>query len=126
MQPVKEQFELSNIRFDVVESKAAVSWIFASQKWKGALNDIDQSFRFYERLLTKKDVIAELEISDRDFNLLLPDHDFYGTFNALNNEMGFVNRVVFQAIYPRLVVQFKQEVALAAPKQADFVVTVDR
>lgn len=86
---------------------------------------VDQSFRFYNRPLNKKDVIAELEISDRDFNLLLLDPDFSGTFNALNNETGFVNRGVFQAIYPSVVLKFKQETKLAAPKEADFVVTVD-
>ncbi|RYZ81514.1 MAG: hypothetical protein EOP04_23845 [Proteobacteria bacterium] len=86
---------------------------------------VDQSFRFYNRPLNRKDVIAELEISDRDFNLLLLDPDFSGTFNALNNETGFVNRGVFQAIYPSVVLKFKQEIKLTAPKEADFVVTVD-
>jgi hypothetical protein len=86
---------------------------------------IDQAFRFYNRPLNKKDVIAELEMSERDFTLLLLDPDFSGTFNALNNDTGFVNRGVFQAIYPSVVLKFKQEQQLAAPKEADFVVTVD-
>jgi len=86
---------------------------------------IDQSFRFYNRALTKKDVIAELDISEKDFAQLLIDPNFSGTFNALNTDKGSVNRGVFQAIYPAVVAAIKQDFKTEAPKSADFVVTVD-
>jgi len=86
---------------------------------------VDAAYRFYNRPLTKKDVIAELDISDRDFQTLLVDPGFNGVFNPLNNETGFINRGVFQAIYPSVVAKFKQDIELAVPAQADFVVTTD-
>ena len=86
---------------------------------------VDQAFRFYNRPLTKKDVEAELDISDRDFELLLVDPEFSGTFNALNSETGSLNRGVFQAIYPTVVAKFKQDLKLVKPKANDFVVTAD-
>ncbi len=86
---------------------------------------VDLTFRFYNRPLTKKDVLAELDITDRDFSLLLLDPQFSGIFNALNNETGFINRGVFQAIYPSVIAKFKQDVLVTPPAIADFVVTQD-
>lgn len=86
---------------------------------------IDAAYRFYNRPLTKKDVMAELGLAERDFNLILVDPQFSGVFNPLNNETGSIDRAVFQAIYPDVVERFKQEVILEEPEEADFVVDAD-
>lgn len=86
---------------------------------------IDQAFRVYNRALTKKDVMAELDLSEKEFAQLLVDPEFNGTFNPLNSPEGSINRGVFQAIYPAVAASFKQGFEAEAPKLADFVVTVD-
>lgn len=86
---------------------------------------IDQAFRFYNRALTKKDVLAELDVSEQEFAQILADPEFSGTFNPLTSERGAINRGVFQAIYATVAESFKQGFETEKPKDADFVVTVD-
>lgn len=86
---------------------------------------IDASFRFYNRPLSKKDVIAELGLNERDFALLLVDPQFSGVFNALNSDSGFITRPVFQSVYADVVERFKQDVILTRPDEADFIVDAD-
>jgi len=86
---------------------------------------VDKAFSFYNRALTKKAVMAELDLSDADFARLLADPQFNGIFNPLNNAQGFINRGVFQAIYPSVVARFKPQVNHIAPTEADFVVNLD-
>ncbi len=86
---------------------------------------IDQAFRTYNRALTKKDVMAELDLGEKEFAQLLVDPEFSGTFNPLNTDNGSINRGVFQAIYTAVAASFKQGFKTEEPKAADFVVTVD-
>lgn len=86
---------------------------------------VDATYRFYNRPMTKKDVLTELNIAEKDFNLLFFDPEFSGTLNALNNPTGTITRAVFQSIYPKIVTKVKQEIKLVPPAQADFVVTAD-
>ncbi|WP_176736890.1 c-type cytochrome domain-containing protein [Oligoflexus tunisiensis] len=83
---------------------------------------VNQSYRFYNRSLTKKDVAEELGITTAVLDGLLANEPFKSRWNTLRNG-GAISREDLSVLLAQAIEQTRIEVDVTLPALGDFVVT---